>query len=326
MSDVVQFEKRGHIGVIGVNNPPVNALGQAVRQGLIDTLAKALADTDVQAIVLIGKGRTFVAGADISEFGKPPRSPWFPEVLDALDASTKPVVAALHGTALGGGLELALACHYRVAVRDAKCGLPEVKLGLLPGAGGTQRLPRLVGVPKALEMIVSGDPIDATQAKAAGLVDELVEGDLLEAALTFAGRIAAHRPLPRVRDLTANVDKGRVDPAVFAKAAKDAAARARGGQAPLRCVEAVKAAVELSFDDGVKRERHLFEEAVKSTESAALRHIFFAERTAAKIPDIAADTPTLPIRKVAVLGAGTMGGGIAMVFANAGMQVVLVDR
>jgi 3-hydroxyacyl-CoA dehydrogenase len=326
MSDVVKFEKRGHIGVIGVDNPPVNALGQAVRQGLIDTLAKALADTDVQAIVLIGKGRTFVAGADISEFGKPPKAPGFTEVLDALDASTKPVVAALHGTALGGGLELALGCHYRVAVRDAKCGLPEVKLGILPGAGGTQRLPRLIGVPKALEMIVSGEPIGATQAKAVGLVDEIVESDLLEGSLAFAARVATQRPLPRVRDLTANVDRSKIDPALFAKAAKDAAARARGGQAPLRCVEAVKAAVELPFEAGLKRERELFEEAVKSTESAALRHVFFAERTAAKIPDIAADTPTLPVRKVAVLGAGTMGGGIAMVFANAGMSVVLVDR
>ncbi|HEX3772350.1 MAG TPA: 3-hydroxyacyl-CoA dehydrogenase NAD-binding domain-containing protein [Polyangiaceae bacterium] len=324
MSDVVKFEKRGHIGVIGIDNPPVNAFGQAVRQGVVDVLGKAIADSDVQAIVLIGKGKTFVAGADISEFGKPPKTPWFPEVLDAIDASPKPVVAALHGTALGGGLELALACHYRVAVKDAKCGLPEVKLGLLPGAGGTQRLPRLVGVPKALEMIVSGDPIGAAQARAIGLVNEVVEGDLLEGALAFAARVAAQRPLPRVRDL--EVDKAGADAAFFAKAAKDAAARARGGHAPVRCVEAVKAAVELPFDAGVKRERQLFDEAVKSTESAALRHIFFAERTAAKIPDVPADTPTLPVKKVAILGAGTMGGGIAMVFANAGIQVVLVDR
>jgi 3-hydroxyacyl-CoA dehydrogenase len=324
MSDVVKFEKRGHIGVIGIDNPPVNALGQAVRQGLIDTLAKALADAEVHAIVLIGKGKTFVAGADISEFGKPPKAPWFPEVLDALDASTKPVVAALHGTALGGGLELALACHYRVAVKEAKCGLPEVKLGILPGAGGTQRLPRLVGVPKALEMIVSGDPIGAAQAKEIGLVNEIVAGDLLEGALAFAAQVAIRRPLPRVRDV--EVDKTKVDAALFAKATKDATARARGGQAPLRCIEAVKASVELPFDAGLKRERELFDEAVKSTESAALRHIFFAERTAAKIPDVPADTPTLPIRKVAILGAGTMGGGIAMVFANAGIQVILVDR
>ncbi len=326
MSDVVQFEKRGRIGVIAVDNPPVNALGQAVRQGLIDAHVKALADADVQAIVLIGKGRTFVAGADISEFGKPHKAPSFTDVIERYDSSPKPIVAALHGTALGGGLELALGCNYRVAVSSAKCGLPEVKLGILPGAGGTQRLPRLVGVPKALEMIVGGEPVGAVEAKALGLVDEIVEGDLLTGAIAFAERIAGTRPLPRIRDLTANVDKTKLAPGFFEKAAKDAAARARGGRAPVRCVEAVKAAVELPFDAGLKRERELFEEAVASTESAALRHIFFAERQAAKIPDVPADTPTLPVARVAVLGAGTMGGGIAMVFANAGLGVVLVDR
>jgi 3-hydroxyacyl-CoA dehydrogenase len=324
MSDVVQFERRGRIGIVSVDNPPVNALGQAVRQGLIDSLGKALADSEVQAIVLIGKGRTFVAGADITEFGKPHKDPPFGAVLDALEASTKPIVAALHGTALGGGLELALGCNYRVAVRDAKCGLPEVKLGILPGAGGTQRLPRLIGVPKALEMIVSGDPIGAADAKALGLLDQLVDGDLLAGAIAFAESISAKRPLPRVRDLT--IDKTKIDPGLFDKAAKDATAKSRGGRAGARCVLAVKAAVELAFDAGLKRERELFEEAVASTESAALRHIFFAERQAAKIPDVPSETPTLPIRKVAVLGAGTMGGGIAMVFANVGISVILVDR
>ncbi|HEX4447017.1 MAG TPA: enoyl-CoA hydratase-related protein, partial [Polyangiaceae bacterium] len=286
MSDVVQFEKRGSVAIIGVDSPPVNALSQAVRAGLIEALGKALADTAVLSIVLIGKGRTFVAGADISEFGKPPKDPSFGDVLDRYDASPKPIVAAIHGTALGGGLELTLACNYRVAVREAKCGLPEVKLGLLPGAGGTQRLPRVIGVAKALEMIVGGDPIGATEAKALGLVDELVEGDLLSGAIAFAEKVATARPLPRVRDLSAKVDKAKLPAGIFEKAAKDAAARARGGQAPVRCVEAVKAAVELPFDEGMKRERELFEEAVKSTESAALRHVFFAERTAAKIPDI----------------------------------------
>ncbi len=332
MSQIVGFEKRGHVGVIAIDSPPVNALSQAVRQGLLDALAAALADADVQSIVLIGKGRTFVAGADISEFGKPPKAPGFGDVLERYDASPKPIVVALHGTALGGGLELALACHYRVAVRDAKCGLPEVKLGILPGAGGTQRLPRVVGVPKAVEMIVSGDPVGAVEAKALGLVDELVhakaspstEGDLLAGAIAFAERVATTRPIPRIRDRA--VDRTKIPEGFFEKAAKDAAVRARGGKAPVRCVEAVKAAVELPFDQGLARERQLFEEAVKSTESAALRHVFFAERTAAKIPDVPADTPTLPIRKVAVLGAGTMGGGIAMVFANAGISVVLVDR
>ncbi len=326
MSDVVQFEKRGSIGVIAVDSPPVNALSQAVRQGLIDAHANALADAEIQAIVLIGKGRTFVAGADISEFGKPPRAPSFTDVIERYDGSPKPIVAALHGTALGGGLELALGCNYRVAVGSAKCGLPEVKLGILPGAGGTQRLPRLVGVPKALEMIVSGEPVGASEAKSVGLVDAIIDGDLLTGALAFAERIARARPLPRVRDPTAQVDRSKLAPGLFEKATKDAAARARGGRAPVRCVEAIKAAVELPFDAGLKRERELFEEAVASTESAALRHLFFAERQAAKIPDIAPDTPTLPVARVAVLGAGTMGGGIAMVFANAGLSVVLVDR
>jgi 3-hydroxyacyl-CoA dehydrogenase len=329
MSDVVTFHKHGPIGIVSVDYPPVNALSHAVRQGLMDALAKAVSDPAVQAIVLVGKGRTFIAGADITEFGKPPKPPWLDAVIAGYEASEKPIVAALHGTALGGGLELALGCHYRVAVRDAKCGLPEVKLGLLPGAGGTQRLPRLIGFPKALEMIVSGEPIGAPAAKSLGLVDHVVEeggGDLIEAAVAFATRIAGQRPLPRVRDLTDKIDQAKKDPALFEKARKDAAARARGGRAPVRCVEAVKAAMELPFEEGLKRERELFTEALASTESAALRHVFFAERQAAKIPDVPADTPTAPVRKVAVLGAGTMGGGIAMAFANAGISVVLVDR
>jgi 3-hydroxyacyl-CoA dehydrogenase len=329
MSEVVTFEKRAAVGIISVDSPPVNALSQAVRQGLVDCLKKALAEPDVQAIVLACKGRTFIAGADITEFGKPPRAPELGAVIASFEASEKPVVAAIHGTALGGGLEVALGCNYRVASREAKCGLPEVKLGILPGAGGTQRLPRLVGVPKALEMIVSGDLINAATAKDLGLVDHVVredEGDLLSAAVAFAGRVAAQRPLPKVRDLTANIEKAKGQPEIFEKARKDATARARGGQAPLRCIEAVKAAVDLPFDQGLKRERELITEAIESTESKALRHVFFAERQAAKIPDVPSSTPTTPIRRVAVLGAGTMGGGIAMAFANAGMSVILVDR
>jgi 3-hydroxyacyl-CoA dehydrogenase len=329
MSEVVSFEKRGRIGVITVDSPPVNALGQAVRQGLLDGLAKALAEPGVEAIVLACRGRTFIAGADITEFGKPPRAPDLGSVIARFDASDKPVVAAIHGTALGGGLEVALACNYRVAARDARCGLPEVKLGILPGAGGTQRLPRLIGFPKAIEMIVGGEPVTAATAKDLGLVDHVVredEGDLLAAAVSFAERVAAARPLPRVRDLTAHVDHAKLHPEIFEKARKDAAARARGGQAPLRCVDAVKAAAELPFDQGLARERQLITEAIESTESKALRHVFFAERQAAKIPDVPPDTPTLPVRRVAILGAGTMGGGIAMAFANAGIAVVLVDR
>jgi 3-hydroxyacyl-CoA dehydrogenase len=326
MSDVVHFEKRGRVAVISLDYPPVNALGQAVRQGLADGLTKALADQEVHAIVLIGKGRTFTAGADITEFGKPSKEPELTALISRHESSDKPVVAAIHGTALGGGLELALGCHYRLAVTDAKLGLPEVKLGLLPGAGGTQRLPRVVGVSKALEMIVSGEPVTAGEAKAMGLVDELVDGDLLAGAVAFAERVADRRPVPRVRELTRRIEEAKADPSLFEKAAKQALSRARGGEAPKRCIEAVKAAVQLPFEKGLQRERELFLEALGSRESAALRHVFFAERQAAKIPDVPAETPTLPIRQVAVLGAGTMGGGIAMAFANAGIPVVLVDR
>jgi 3-hydroxyacyl-CoA dehydrogenase len=242
MSQVVTFEKKGNVGVISVDNPPVNALSQAVRQGLLDGLAQALSEPDVEAVVLVCKGRTFIAGADITEFGKPPMAPGLDTVIARFDASDKPVIAAIHGTALGGGLEVALGCNYRVAARDAKCGLPEVKLGLLPGAGGTQRLPRLIGFAKALEMIVSGEPVGAAAAKQLGLVDHVVgdgEGDLLDAALAFARKVASVRPLPRVRDLTAHLDDARTNPDVFEKARKDAKARSRGGQAPLRCVDAV---------------------------------------------------------------------------------------
>jgi len=329
MSEVVTFEKRAAVGIVTVDSPPVNALSQAVRQGLLEALEKALAAPDVKAIVLACKGRTFIAGADITEFGKPPRPPELGAVIARLEASEKPVVAAIHGTALGGGLEVALGCNYRVAARDAKCGLPEVKLGILPGAGGTQRLPRLVGVPRALEMIVSGDPVGAATAKDLGLVDHVVredEGDLLSAAVAFAEKVASRRPLPKVRDLTAHIEKARAQPDLFDKARKDAKAKSRGGQAPLRCIDAVQAAVDLPFDQGLKRERELIAEAIESTESKALRHVFFAERQAAKIPDVPPGTPTTPVRKVAILGAGTMGGGIAMAFANSGIDVVLVDR
>jgi len=329
MTEVVTFEKHADVGVIAVDSPPVNALSHAVRQGLIECLDRALAAPEVKAIVLACKGRTFIAGADISEFGKPPKGPELGAVIARFEASEKPVVAAIHGTALGGGLEVALGCNYRVAARDAKCGLPEVKLGILPGAGGTQRLPRLIGVPKALEMIVSGEPVTAATAKDLGLVDHVVredEGDLLTAALAFARKVVDERPLPKIRDLTAHIEKARSQPDLFEKARKDAAARARGGKAPLRCIEAVKAAVDLPFDQGLKRERELIAEAIESTESKALRHVFFAERQAAKIPDVPSNTPTTPVRRVAILGAGTMGGGIAMAFASAGIQVALVDR
>jgi 3-hydroxyacyl-CoA dehydrogenase len=326
MSQTVHFEKRGAIGIIDVDNPPVNALSRAVRQGLLDALAEANRDPDVKAVVLACRGRTFIAGADITEFGEGPKEPELGSVISAYEASVKPVVAAIHGTALGGGLEVALGCHYRIALSTAKLGLPEVKLGLLPGAGGTQRLPRLIGVPKAIALITSGDQLGATEAKAIGAIDEVVEADLGEAAQRFAARIADTRPMPRARDLTAHVEAAKRDPALFEKAKKDVTERARGAGAPLRCLEAIRAAVEQPFEQGLARERQLFAEAVSSVESAALRHVFFAERAASKIPDVPPDTATLPIRNAVVLGAGTMGGGITMALVNAGISVTLVDR
>jgi 3-hydroxyacyl-CoA dehydrogenase len=326
MTQTVTFEKRGPIGIINVDNPPVNALSRAVRQGLLDALAEASRDGAVKAVVLACRGRTFIAGADITEFGAGPQEPDLGAVIAAYETSSKPIVAAIHGTALGGGLEVALGCHYRVALASAKLGLPEVKLGLLPGAGGTQRLPRLVGFEKAITMITGGEPIAATEAKTLGLVDSIVEGDLTEAAVRFTEGIAGARPLPRARDLTKHVDAAKNDPQLFDKAKKDVTSRARGAGAPLRCLEAVRVATELPFDQGLARERQLFAEAVSSTESAALRHVFFAERAAAKIPDVPAETPAASIRSAVVIGAGTMGGGIAMALVNAGISVTLVDR
>ncbi|HMJ51837.1 MAG TPA: 3-hydroxyacyl-CoA dehydrogenase NAD-binding domain-containing protein [Polyangiaceae bacterium] len=326
MSQTVIFEKRGPIGIINVDNPPVNALSRAVRQGLLEALAQANAAGDVKAVVLACRGRTFIAGADITEFGMAPQGPDLGAVIAAYEASAKPVVAAIHGTALGGGLEVALGCHYRVALATAKLGLPEVKLGLLPGAGGTQRLPRLVGFEKAIAMITSGEPILAPEAKALALVDEIVDGDLTDAGVRFAERVAGARPLPRARDRQDHVDAARKNSQLFDQAKKDVTQRARGAGAPLRCLEAIRAALELPFDQGLARERQLFAEAVSSAESAALRHVFFAERMAAKIPDVPADTPAATIRSAVVIGAGTMGGGITMALVNAGISVTLIDR
>ena len=326
MNKTVTLETGASIAVVYVDNPPVNALSTDVRQGLLDALAAANAAPGVKAIVLACRGRTFIAGADITEFGAPPREPDLGRVIAAYEASGKPVVAAIHGTALGGGLEIALGCHYRVAVATAKLGLPEVKLGLLPGAGGTQRLPRLIGFAKAIAMITSGEPVTAIEGKDLGLIDEVVQGNLDEAALRFAEKIAAVRPVPRARDVVRHLEAAKKDPELIEKARKDVTQRARGAGAPIRCLEAVRVALELPFEQGLVRERELFVEAMHSQESAALRHVFFAERTAAKIPDVPADTPTLPIRRAVVLGAGTMGGGIAMAFANAGISVTLVDR
>ena len=304
-----------------VDNPPVNALKHEVRAGLAEALRQARADGAVKAVVISCAGRTFFAGADITEFGKPPQAPSLHDVIAAIEAIPKPVIAALHGTALGGGFELALACHFRVAVATARVGLPEVKLGLLPGAGGTQRLPRLVGPEKSLKMIVTGDPIQASEALTDGVIDEIVEGDLTAGAVAFARRVVAEgRPLTLVRD--------REDKLIgegFADAAEELTRRLRGREAPAACVEAVRNAIVLPFEEGLKREGELFRKLVTGDQSRAQRHIFFAEREAAKVMDMPEATKPRAIARGAVIGAGTMGGGIAMCFANAGIPVTIVE-
>ena len=324
MSEAVSYELQGEIGVISVNNPPVNALAQIVREGILKSLELAQED-DSRAIVLCCEGRTFIAGADITEFGKPPKEPGLPKVLSAIENSSKPVVAAIHGTALGGGFEVALACHYRCAIKSAKVGLPEVKLGLLPGAGGTQRVPRIAGVKAALDMITSGNPVAASKAHTMGLIDAVLDGDdLLSASVRYAiGLIESGAPLKRIRDI--NIDSKELEADFFENARKKLARRARGQIAQDRIVSCIEAAVELPIDEGLERERELFLELVTSPESAAMRHIFFAERQAAKIKDLPKDTALRPINKVAVIGGGTMGGGIAMCFANVGIPVVLLE-
>jgi 3-hydroxyacyl-CoA dehydrogenase len=323
--ELVRFENEGGIGIITVDNPPVNALSPGVPEGIVAAIDKGNADPAVKAMVLIGAGRSFIAGADIRQFGKGPSTPpTGRRPYDVLDGSAKPVVAAIHGYALGGGLEIALACHYRVAVPSAKLGLPEVQIGLLPGAGGTQRLPRLIGPKAALEMITSGRHVPAEEAQKLGVVDEIVpESDLKAAAMAFARRVAATRPLPRIRDKTDRLAEGTA--ALFEGARKAIARRARNQRAPYACIEAVEAASTLAFDEGCALERKLFDEQVASAESRALRYAFFAEREAAKLPHIPRDTPLRPTDHPAVVGAGTMGGGIAMSFADFGYDVKITD-
>jgi 3-hydroxyacyl-CoA dehydrogenase len=322
MSSVpVTWRRDGDVAVISVENPPVNALSRAVRAGLLAALQAANADPQVRALLIRCAGRTFIAGADISEFARPPEAPLLPEVVQAIEDSAKPVVVALHGTALGGGFEVALAAHWRVALADAKVGLPEVKLGIIPGAGGTQRLPRLIGVPHALEMITGGEPIAAPQAQAWGAIDEIVAGELDAAALASARRLAATGGVPR---RTGALPAPVADPVVFA-AAETAAAKKRGLIAPRQCVAAVRAACELPFAEGLQRERTLMLELRASPQAAALRHAFFGEREVAQVPDLPRATALRPVERVGVIGAGTMGGGIAMAFANAGFSVTLLE-
>ncbi|HEX4891787.1 MAG TPA: 3-hydroxyacyl-CoA dehydrogenase NAD-binding domain-containing protein, partial [Hyphomicrobiaceae bacterium] len=322
---LVRFEVEDGIGVITVDYPPVNALGPGVADGILLALDKGEADPKVKAMVLMGAGRTFIAGADIRQFGKGRPMPTR-RTYDVMDQGTKPIVAAIHGYALGGGLENALGCHYRIAVPSAKVGLPEVLIGILPGGGGTQRLPRLIGPKAALEMITSGRHVPADEAKALGIIDAIVPGkDLRAEAISYAKSIADKRPLPRVRDKTDRLAEAKADPGMFDAVRKSIARRMRGQPAAEKCIQAVEAAVSQPFDEGVRTERRLFSELENTEEAKALRYAFFAEREMQRIPGLPKDLKLPEIKTMAVVGAGTMGGGIAMSFADAGMPVKLVD-
>jgi 3-hydroxyacyl-CoA dehydrogenase len=328
MSDLVQVTKNGDIAIITINNPPVNALSPGVPEGLGDAIDQIAKDAGVKAAVLIGGGKTFIAGADIKEFekmtsGKTERVGLLPLLLK-IENSTKPVVVAIHGTAFGGGLEVAMAGHYRVASPDAQVGQPEVKLGIIPGAAGTQRLPRLAGVEKAVEICVEGKPVKASDALKHGIVDRLIEGDLLEGAIAFAREIAG-KPAPKTRERNERLGTPEQNAAIFTSARETARAKQHSLIAPLAAIEAVEASTKLPFEQGCEKERELFVKCLFSGQSKALIHVFFGEREVAKIPDIPKDTPLIPVNKAAVVGAGTMGGGIAMVFANAGIPVLLKE-
>ena len=331
LSQSVRLERDGDVALVIVNNPPVNALSWHVRQGLFDGMTQAV-ESGAKSIVVICDGRTFIAGADISEFGgNVPKAAGLQEVQAAMEDAPVPVIAAIHGTALGGGLEVALCAHYRVSVASAKFGLPEVNLGLLPGAGGTQRLPRLVGVPKALEMMTTGRHISSAEAQAGGLVDEVIAGNGLDelraAAVAFANKaVAENLPLVRVRDRDDKVAEAKGNDQLFADFRKSVARKTRGFLAPEYNIQCIEAAANLPFDEGLKVEGKLFMELMTGPQSGAQRYYFFAERAANKIPDIAKDTPLIDVQKVGILGAGTMGGGIAMNFVNVGIPVTIVER
>jgi 3-hydroxyacyl-CoA dehydrogenase len=319
----ITTRRHGDILVVASNNPPVNALSHAVREGLVKAIEEADGDEGVKVVVIICQGQTFFAGADITEFGKPMQMPMLPMVVDIIENCTKPVVAAIHGTAFGGGLEVALASHYRVAVPSAKLGVPEVKLGLLPGAGGTQRLPRVAGVRKALEMAATGNPISAKEAWEAGLVDRLIEGELEPHAVAFADEVKAIRPIPRTSE---RQDKlASVDPSVFADFRKENARKFKGFEAPEKNIQAIEAAVAKPYAEGVQDERRLFMELMSGTQARAQQYFFFAERQAAKIDGLPEGTAPRPIERVGVIGAGTMGGGISMNFLSAGIPVTIVE-
>ena len=329
MSDLVQLTKSGDIAVITINNPPVNALSPGAPEGIVQAIGEIEKDGTVKAAVLIGGGSTFVAGADIKEFGKivsgqRPRGEGLRPLLSAIENCRKPVVMAIHGAAFGGGLEVAMAGHYRVATPEAQVGQPEVKLGIIPGAGGTQRLPRLAGVAKAVQMCAQGNPIKAREAFESGIVDRIIEGDLLSGAVAFAREVAG-KLAPRARDRDEKLGSAAENEAIF-KAARDLARKKQRGMiAPLAAIDSVEAATRLPFDEGLEYEAKRFMECLFSDQSKALIHVFFGEREVAKIPDVPKDTAVSPVKSVAVVGAGTMGGGIAMVFANAGIPVLLKE-
>ncbi|HEY4948716.1 MAG TPA: 3-hydroxyacyl-CoA dehydrogenase NAD-binding domain-containing protein [Candidatus Acidoferrales bacterium] len=328
MTDLIQLTKENGIAVITINNPPVNALSPGVPEGIAEALDQIAQDANIKAVVLIGGGRTFIAGADIKEFGKmtsgKPRGAGLLPFLLKLEDNSKPVIVAIHGTAFGGGLEVAMACHYRVAVSSAQVGQPEVKLGIIPGAAGTQRLPRLAGVAKAVEMCTTGNPIKAAEALQFGIVDRIIEGDLLPGAIAFAREVAA-KPIPKTRERNEKLGTVADNAPIFAAARDTVAKKQRGLLAPVAAIAAIEAATRLPFAEGCQLEQKLFIECLFSEQSKALIHVFFSEREVGKIPDVPKETPLLPIKSAAVVGAGTMGGGIAMVLANAGIPVLLKD-
>mgnify|MGYP001372673027 FL=1 len=328
INDVTTIEKEENISIITLNSPPVNALSAPVREGLHKGINEASNDKEIEAIIIICEGRTFIAGADISEFGKEPKGPSLFEVQEFIENSNKPVIAAIHGTALGGGLEVALTCHYRIAVPSAKCGLPEVNLGLLPGAGGTQRLPRVVGVEKALQMVTSGQHVPAEQCLEMGLVDEISNEDSLRRdSIVFAKKIVSeNRPLVKISEMNDKVEAARGNENIFKDFRASISRKARGFLAPEYNIQCIEAAVNKSFEEGIKVERKLFMELVTGSQSAAQRYAFFAQRQVAKIPDIEPDTEIKPYTSIGVIGAGTMGGGISMNFANVGIPVTIIEQ
>ena len=322
------YSVKDGFAILEVDNPPVNPLSEGVRVGIVDCLEKAQADSNIHGIILTGKGRSFIAGADISEFGKPPNEeiPTIHAVLEKLESSEKPVVAAINGSALGGGLETALCCNYRVSSSKGFVGLPEVNLGLLPGAGGTQRLPRIIGPSEALKMMLTGKHVPAKKAEEMGIIDKITDADVIEESIKFLND-KKNDPLPKVRDLNSKLNDVRGDEKVIVEARALAAKIRKGQFAPNKIIQCVDAAINAdSFDEGMQKEQEFFIECLLNPQREAMIHIFFSERAASKIQDVPKETEIMPINKAAIIGSGTMGGGIAMCFANAGIPVHIIDQ